>query len=320
MNPQVAVSKAPAIHPGTQIGAITLRVANLERAARFYEDVLGFRRVEQAAGSKPAAPPRARLEAVSRQAAGSVSRLTADSLTLGAEGTAPLLELRETPGARPMPRHASGLYHFAILVPTRADLGRSLRRLADAGIEIGSSDHLVSEALYLSDPDGNGIEIYRDRPRASWKWKGSVVQMAVDPLDLDGLLAEGARDARPWSGLSAGTRIGHIHLQVGDIAQALAFYQGLLGFELTAQMPGAAFISAGGYHHHIGMNTWHSRGAPPAPSGSAGLQAFVVEVPDAQEQARLSERLSAAGIPVTQHDGNVSARDPWNNEVIVAVR
>jgi catechol 2,3-dioxygenase len=291
MNPQVTVSKAPAIHPDTQIGAVTLRVANLGRAARFYEDVLGFRPSER----------------------------SADSLELGADGTAPLLKLRETPGARPMPRSASGLYHFAILVPTRVDLGRSLRRLAETGIEIGSADHLVSEALYISDPDGNGIEIYRDRPRSEWKRNGGTVQMAVDPLDLHGLLAEGARDPRPWTGLPAGTRIGHMHLQVSDLAQALAFYQGLLGFELTAQMPGAVFISAGGYHHHLGMNTWHSRGAPPA-SGTAGLEAFVVEVPDANEQARLSARLVDAGIPVAEHDGHVSVRDPWNNEVVIAIR
>ena len=268
MNPQVRVADVQTIHPETQMGPVTLRVASLERSAEFYEQVLGFRPVPGAS-------------------AGTLER-SADSQVLGSEDGTPLLTLLERPGARPMPRRASGLYHFAILLPTRAELGRALRRLADAGIEVGSADHLVSEALYISDPDGNGIEIYRDRPRSAWKWNGSTVQMAVDPLDLQGLLAEAAREPRPGTGLPAGTRMGHVHLQVSDIAQALAFYQGLLGFELTAQMQGAAFISAGKYHHHLGLNTWQSRGAPPAPAGTAGLESLVVEVPNMEEQEQMA--------------------------------
>lgn len=312
MNPQTKTMSPATIHPETQMGPVTLRVADLKRSADFYEDVLGFRRVEEQEGT----------------------------LVLGSEDGTPLLTLLERPGARPMPRRASGLYHFAILLPTRADLGRMLRRLAEAGIEIGSADHLVSEALYISDPDGNGIEIYRDRPRASWQWDGNTVRMATDPIDVQGLLAEAAREPKPGAGLPAGTsapdsrtaaqeaggflpagtRMGHVHLQVSDIAQALGFYRDLLGFELTAQFQGAAFISAGKYHHHMGLNTWQSRGAGPAPAGSAGLEALVIEVPDRAEQERLAQRLAEAGLAVTKQEGRVSARDPWNHEVVLAVR
>jgi catechol 2,3-dioxygenase len=238
---------------------------------------------------------------------------------LGTEEIPPVLRLQEVPGARPMPRHASGLYHFAILVPTRADLGRSLGRLVEAGIQIGQADHLVSEALYLSDPDGNGIEIYRDRPRSAWSWTSGKVQMAVDPIDLDDLMAEGARDSHPWAGLPSGTRIGHIHLQVSDTERAVDFYHGVLGFDITAHFPGAVFMSAGGYHHHLGLNTWNSRGAPPAPAGSAGLESFVVEVPHADEQARLADRLTRAGVPFTQREGLLSTSDPWKNQVVIKV-
>ncbi len=285
------ISSVP-IHPETHLGPVTLRVANLDRSRRFYEDVLGFRRIA------PSEPWPA----------------------FGAEGTRPLLFLQETPGARPMPRHASGLYHFAIVVPTRADLGRTLQRLVDAGVRIGHSDHLVSEALYLSDPDGNGIEIYRDRPRAAWTWASGEVRMALDPLDLDDLLAEGARDPRPWTGLSAGTRIGHIHLQVSDLEQAMVFYHELLGFAVTARYPGAVFFSAGGYHHHIGVNIWNSRGAPPAPAGSAGLEAFVIEVATKDEQARLADRLTSAGVPLMRREGRLLVRDPWNIQIVMAVQ
>ncbi len=285
------ISSVP-IHAETHLGPVTLRVANLDRSRRFYEDVLGFRRVAPSE-SLPA---------------------------FGAEGTRPLLFLQETPGARPMPRHASGLYHFAILVPTRADLGRSLQRLVDAGVRIGHSDHLVSEALYLSDPDDNGIEIYRDRPRSAWTWGSGEVRMAVNPLDLDNLVAESARDARPWTGLPTGTRIGHIHLQVSDLEQAVAFYHGLLGFDITARYPGAVFFSAGAYHHHIGVNIWNSRGAPPAPAGSAGLEAFVIEVPTKEELTRLADRLTSAGVPLRQREGRLLVRDPCNIQIVITVQ
>lgn len=225
--------------------------------------------------------------------------------------------LREVAGARPMPRRASGLYHFAILVPSRPDLGRALRRLAEARVPIGEADHLVSEALYLADPDRNGIEIYRDRPRDSWKWRGGSVQMAVDPLDLAGILAEGERDARPDEGLPDGTRIGHLHLQVSSTDEAWEFYCRLLGFSVTSRYQGALFAAAGGYHHHLGLNTWSSLGAPPAPPEGAGIDAFVIEVPDDEALGRVAERLADAKRPYEAAGSEITLRDPWNIEVVI---
>jgi catechol 2,3-dioxygenase len=278
-------AQVPALHPATLLGPITIRVADLERSIRFYETVIGLSTVRTAGGL----------------------------VALGVENERPLILLKETPGARQMPR-ASGLYHFAVLLPTRADLGSALQRLIDSEIRIGQSDHLVSEALYLSDPDGNGIEIYRDRPRAEWTWRGGNVEMAVDPLDLDGLLQDG-KIAGSARAAPAGTTIGHIHLQVSDVQQAVQFYHGIIGFDITASLQGAAFLSAGGYHHHLGLNSWSSRGAPPAPPEAAGLASFSIRVPSREEQKRIADRIQAAGIPGVSDNGGVSVRDPWNIEV-----
>jgi catechol 2,3-dioxygenase len=280
------------IHPDTQIGAVTLRVARLERSLRFYEEVVGFKLIEKA-----------------RQEA-----------TLGAEGTGPLLRLLELPGAKPMPQSATGLFHFAILVPTRADLGRSLRQLVAGGVQIGQSDHAVSEALYASDPDGNGIEIYWDRPASMWEWTDGVVKITIDPLDLRGLMDEGMRDRRPWTGLPAGTRIGHVHLQVSDTQTMLDFYHEVLGFQVTSQFAGAVFAAAGGYHHHFAANSWNSAGSGPAPAGTAGLESFVVELPNREEQARLAAQLGELGVPFSQENGELRVRDPWENLIVFAVR
>lgn len=279
------------IHPETGIGLVTLRVANLDRSLRFYEGLLGFRRIERTAGTA----------------------------LLGAQEGPPLLELHEMPGAPPQPRRSTGLYHVAILLPNRADLGRILLRLTQAGWEIGQADHLVSEALYLSDPDGNGLEIYRDRPRESWHWEHSMVQMAIDPIDLDALMEEGKRDALPWEVLPAGTRVGHIHLRVGDIPQAEHFYHTILGFDITAHMPGALFLSAGGYHHHIALNTWQSRGAGAAPRTTAGLQAFVIALPNQDALMEVRARLAAHGIPIHEQGDTLTVADPWHNQIRLMV-
>lgn len=280
-----------ALHPDVEIGAVALTVASLERSLAFYERVLGFR---------------------------TVSRVDSSAM-LGAEDGPPILLLTEVPGAPPKPLRATGLYHFAILVPSRADLGRSLKHLTESEYPLdGYSDHLVSEALYLSDPDGNGIEIYRDRPREEWNWQNGQVVMASDMPDLRGIWNDGESDPRPWTGLSAGTRIGHMHLQVADIQQAAAFYHNVIGFDIVADWPSALFISAGGYHHHIGLNTWNSLNSSPAPTGSAGLRYFEITFPNADARQQVLARLEAAHIPYEQGEV-VTVNDPWNNLIHLVV-
>ena len=279
------------IHPATTIGAVYLTVADLDRSLRFYQEALGFQ-VRQRAG---------------------------DTARLGAGGPADLLVLAERPGARPT-RRTTGLYHFAVLVPARLELARSLRRLAETRTPLqGFSDHLVSEAIYLADPDGNGIEIYRDRPREEWPRKNDQIQMATDPLDLDGILAELERETEPWSGLHPQTTIGHIHLHVADLGAAQAFYHGVLGFDLIQRLAGSAdFVSAGGYHHHIGYNTWAGVGAPPPPPDAAGLRYFVVRLPNDAELARVADRVRKAGLPLEETEAGLLTRDPSQNGVVLA--
>jgi catechol 2,3-dioxygenase len=197
---------------------------------------------------------------------------------LGPDGGRPLIELHENTDAIAKPGRTTGLYHFAILVPSRAALGRSLRRLAEQRWPMtGASDHLVSEALYLNDPDGLGIEIYRDRPRAEWTVRNGQIMMATDPLDLPSLLDEPGADS-PWRGLEAGTVMGHVHLHVPSLDTAEDFYCRKIGFEATVRgYPGALFVAAGGYHHHLGLNTWAGAGAPPPPEHAVGLRSFTIE-------------------------------------------
>jgi catechol 2,3-dioxygenase len=282
------------IHPDTTVGPVDLAVADLGRAEQFYREVLGFKQLSRADGA----------------------------LTLTADGTTPLLILREQPGARPKPRRATGLYHFAILVPTRRDLARSLRRLAEMQWPLsGASDHLVSEALYLDDPDGNGIEIYRDRPRAEWPRSGGRIQMATDPLDFDGVIGELEGDDRPWDGLAPATTIGHVHLHVADLRAAEAFYHGVLGFDIITNYGGSAlFVSAGGYHHHLGLNTWAGVGAPPPPPDAAGLRYYAVILPDSEALGQVAARIQAAGIAIEQTDAGMLMRDPSQNGVLLSTR
>jgi catechol 2,3-dioxygenase len=292
MTTQEERAPVTSIDPATQVGLVALTVADLDRSIAFYTDALGFAVLEQ----------------------------TGQEATLGVAG-APLLLLSERAGARPWPSQGvTGLYHFAILVPSRADLGRWLRRWLELGRPMpGQGDHLVSEALYLSDPDDNGIEIYRDRPRAEWRRVNGLVQMAADPVDIRGLLTEAAHQDEPWTGMSAGTCVGHVHLQVSDIPQAEAFYHGVLGFGIMARMPSALFVSAGGYHHHVGMNTWHSRGAGPAPEGTAGMRFFTLELPSAEARAAVVARVAAAGLDATQKGAVVAVRDPSRNTILLHV-
>jgi catechol 2,3-dioxygenase len=291
---QSTQTTSTSIHPDTELGLVALTVADLTRSIAFYQDVLGFELLQE--GSEQA--------------------------VLGAGGT-PLLVLHEKRDAGPAPTNVTGLtglYHFAILVPTRADLARSLLHMVESSYPLGgASDHLVSEALYLSDPDNNGIEIYRDRPREEWPRRGGQLQMASDPLDLRALISEAQADPRPWNGLAAGTRLGHMHLQVADIPQARDFYHGVLGFDIVFdwERMGALFVSAGGYHHHLGLNTWHSRGGRPAPEGSAGLRYFTVYLPDKAALAPVLARLDKAGISYRQENGGVVVEDPWRNGILL---
>jgi catechol 2,3-dioxygenase len=228
--------------------------------------------------------------------------------------SAPIIELHERPGARPVPRRGRlGLYHFAILLPERAALGRFLRHLGEMGERAGMSDHLVSEAVYLSDPDGLGIEVYADRPRDSWRRAGRQLAMATDPLDVENLLR--AAGSEPWSGMPAGTVLGHVHLYVDDLDRATAFYHAGLGLDKTVwSYPGALFMSAGGYHHHLGTNTW-AAGADPAGAEDARLLEWELVVPGTGDAASAVASLAAAGAEVEPSGSGGVARDPWGTAV-----
>jgi catechol 2,3-dioxygenase len=291
------------IHPHTSIGTVRLTVADLERSREFYERAIGLRASEQDDGT----------------------------LALSAAGKAPFVELRGDSSAPALDRRAPGLFHLAILVPGRRDLAHTLARMADAGWPLdGASDHLVSEALYLSDPDGNGIEIYRDRPRDQWRRVDGQLAMGTLPLDVDSVLGElsGApeREELPAAPerqelAPPGTRIGHVHLQVSDLGAAERFYSGLLGFDVTVRgYPGALFVSAGGYHHHIGLNTWHSLDAPSPAPGSIGLRNFEIRLPNADELDRILQRVGTAGIEIRREGAGSLIRDPSGNGVLLRER
>ncbi len=228
-----------------------------------------------------------------------------------------LLVLTEIPGAVKIPRR-SGLYHFAILTPSRRALGRSLRNLIDTGTEIqGGADHLVSEAIYLADPDGNGIEIYRDRPRDEWRYENDQIKMATDPLDYQGILETGNGANGSWEGLEEGTTLGHMHLHVANLDQATSFYEKVLGFDFQLNyMNSAAFLSAGGYHHHIGLNTWNGVGAPPNPPEAVGLQYFSVDLVSEDDLRKLAERLHSADWSYEERQSGLFVRDPSRNGIL----
>lgn len=276
------------IHPNTTIGAVALIVTDLERSLHYYQHNLGLQLYRRENGTA----------------------------VLGAGGR-DLLILDEQPGAQPVQRGHTGLYHFALLVPSRKELARTLRRLIDTRTPLGgASDHAVSEALYLSDPDGHGIEIYRDRPREEWQFPNGALKMTVDPFDFEGVLQElGPREA-PWTGIAADTVMGHIHLHVAHIPAAEQFYCDVLGFDLMVRYGNSAsFISAGGYHHHMGLNTWAGVGAPPPPEDSARLNWFEIRLPSAEALQQVVERVRTAGLPSEQIGTGWLARDPAQNTI-----
>jgi catechol 2,3-dioxygenase len=289
---QLEQTQHVSIDPATHMGVVALTVSDLARSIRFYVDAIG-------------------LQELSR---------SGDEAVLGAGGR-PLLVLKEQRGALPwMTDGMTGLYHFAILVPDRVSLGRWLRHyLTTPYPPPGQGDHIVSEALYLRDPDGHGIEIYADRPREGWVWRDGRVRMGGGPVDVRGLIAEADRAGLPWTGMPAGTTMGHVHLQVGDIGEAERFYSGVLGFDVVAGMDTALFVSAGGYHHHLGLNVWHSRGAAPAPDGTATLRFYSIALASDQAVADVVARLDAAGVAHKSVGSAVELRDPWQNRVVLHV-
>ena len=271
----------------TRLGAIRLRAGDVGLLRDFYERAIG-------------------LQALAAE----------DGVTALGAADGALVELLSDPDAPTRPPRTTGLFHLALLVPTRADLAHALRRVFEAGWHLsGASDHLVSEALYLSDPEGNGIELYRDRPREEWPHQGDEIAMATLPLDLEGLLAEpgGDTDIPP---MAEGTVLGHVHLQVADLDTAASFWVDALGLDVRTRLyPGALFVSAGGYHHHVGLNTWAGVGAPRPPAGARGLDRFEIVLPDGESLAVTRDRLAAAAA-VQDVDGGILAIDPSGNAVL----
>jgi catechol 2,3-dioxygenase len=271
----------------TRLGSIRLRTADTGLLRDFYQRVIGLRPL-----------------------------VSDDGVTALGAGDSVLVELDPDAGAPPRPPRTTGLFHLALLVPTRADLARALRRVWEAGWQLsGASDHLVSEALYLSDPEGNGVELYRDRPREEWRQAGGELEMATLPLDLESVLGED-QDGEVGA-MDDGTVLGHVHLQVADLAPAQAFWVDALGLDVTVRSyPGALFVSAGGYHHHVGLNTWAGVGVPRPPEGARGLDRFEVLVPDQGTVDAVRTRLAAVA-EARDVDGGVLAEDPSGNVVLV---
>lgn len=227
-----------------------------------------------------------------------------------------IIDLVEKPGVRSAARLGRlGVYHFAILLPDRASLGRFARHLSTKGIPAGAGDHLVSEAFYLEDPDGLGIEVYADRPRSTWQRVGRQLMIATDPIDMRGVIS--AADDQPWTGMPKGVVIGHVHLHVGDLSKASAFFSEALGFDrITWNYPGALFLGAGGYHHHVGTNIWAGRGATPPSATDAQLLEWTIELPDTAGLAGAAESLSNSGHTVgAEEGGDITTRDPWGTAV-----
>jgi catechol 2,3-dioxygenase len=278
---------APTLPADLRLGPVHLTVTDLDRSVPFYEDSIGLR----------------------------LHRREDGTAALGA-GEDDLLVLHERRGARPPGRHA-GLYHYALLHPSREELARAAQRLLETGTPIsGASDHGVSEAIYLPDPDGNGIELASDRPRERWgDLRDPTVAGGPEPLDMHGLLTlVDGQEPRPQA--DPGLVVGHLHLHVGDLERALGLYRDVIGFEVMTRLPTAAFMSAGGYHHHLGLNTWRGEGAPPAPDDAIGLERWTVLLRDDAGLAALRGRLDSAGIEHQDVDGGLLVRDPWNNALL----
>jgi catechol 2,3-dioxygenase len=282
------------MHAAMEIGIVSLTVADLERSLRFYEGVLG-------------------CTTLAREG---------DSAVVGAEH--PLLLLTERRNARPCPAHTTGLYHVALLLPGRVDLARALHHLLALSYPVREiEDHGVSEAIYLADPDGNGIELYRDRPRSAWPWQHGRLE-ATEPsvhLEPESLLAELDEASASWHGLPPYTRVGHVHLKAASLESSFSFYQGALGMaESITVMDGARFFAAGGYHHHIACNVWSSLDAPTPPPDALGLRFFTLVLPEQEEVTRLVGRARSAGVPVVAFGSSYLLRDPAGSRILLTAQ
>lgn len=292
---EFAYTKAPSgrrLHAEATLGAVHLQVADLARSVAYYERVIGLYTIKSDEAT----------------------------VSLGARGeSVPLVVLHHHEGAAPVPKRGRlGLYHFAILLPNREALGRFIAHLAAIGAYAGMSDHLVSEAVYLTDPDGLGIEVYADRPRESWRITNSRLEMATLTLNAADLVR--ASRGISWNGMPQGTRIGHVHLFVSDLDAAERFYHEGLGLDkVLLEYPGALFMSAGGYHHHLGTNTW-AAGAPRAEPGDARMLEWSVVLPSAEDVEETARALEDAGATISRTEGDVTAADPWGTIVRVTTK
>jgi catechol 2,3-dioxygenase len=271
-----------------RLGPAALRVSDADRALDFYVDKVGL-----------------------------LLRARSDAFALLGTAAEELLRLEFAPGIEPRDGRETGLYHVAFLLPDRPSLGATIARLAANNVKLGAADHLVSEAIYVWDPDNNGIEIYRDRPRDEWTWKDGQVQMSNRPLDIQGLLAEPDVETLARQPMKDGTRIGHIHLEVDDLAKARNFYGDVVGFAPVATLPGAQFLSAGGYHHHLGMNVWESRNGPPPSPHKAGLSMMTFELPDQTSIEALRQQLESAGAATIPAENGFDFVDLWRTNIAV---
>jgi catechol 2,3-dioxygenase len=271
----------------THVGRVRLQVSDLHRSLAYYEQVLGFR----------------------------VYAATADTATLGPHGGEhPLVSLQTRSGVVPARRGAFGLYHFAVLLPERAALGRFAAHLSALGVRVGMADHLVSESLYLRDPDGLGIEVYADRPRRTWRHQGRELLMATERLDIGNVIASAG--GRVWHGIPTGTTIGHMHLHVGSLDYAAAFYHAVLGFDKTVwSYPGALFLAAGGYHHHLGTNVWSP--GPHATEDEARLVEWELVVPSDNDVSAVANSLRGSGYVGEHTADGYSTADPWGTRLRV---
>jgi catechol 2,3-dioxygenase len=268
---------------GTRLGPVHLQIADLDRSLAYYQDTIGMRLLHQ----------------------------DGVSAVLGAQDERPLVALHEYRGVRPAPhRGRTGLFHFAILLPDRASLGRFVRHLGETDQRVGSADHLVSESLYLQDPDNLGIEVYADRPRGAWRRIGRELMMATDPLDVAGLLSDAGSER--WTGMPAGTVMGHVHLHVGDLKTGSTFFSDALGFDRTVwEYPGALFLAADGYHHHLGTNTWAGPDAAPPLADEAHLLEWTIELPSVGELDAVARSLVRGGHSAEPDIGALVTHDPW---------